>query len=238
MNKAGRYVSLLLAAQLAVTGCSQEEAKPVEQKQQPTASESGAPQVADQRLVLAFGDSLYAGYGLGQGESFPAMLERELEARGIGAEVVNAGVSGDTTAAGLSRLAFTLEGLERKPDLAIVGLGANDALRGLDPAEARRNLEAILKELKRRDIKVLLTGMMAPRNLGADYVARFDAIYPDLAKAYDAELDPFFMEGVITNPKLLLDDGLHPNAEGVRVMARRIAPLAAGELGETNQAKS
>jgi acyl-CoA thioesterase-1 len=188
------------------------------------------PAVADERLVLAFGDSLYAGYGLDQDQSFPAVLERQLEGQGVPARVVNAGVSGDTTAAGLARLSFTLEGLPRKPDLAIVGLGANDALRGVDPSETRRNLDAIMSELARRGIPVVITGMMAPRNLGRDYSSRFDAIYPDLAKRYDARLDPFFLDGVITTPDLLLKDGIHPNAAGIEIMVKRVGPLVAQEL--------
>lgn len=225
-----RYVSLLLAVQF-IAACSSEPA-PSPQPQTETKRPASKPtvKVAGERLVLAFGDSLYAGYGLEQGQSFPAALQKQLEGQGIPARVVNAGVSGDTSAAGLARLAFTLEGLPRKPDLAIVGLGGNDALRGLDPAETRRNLDAIMGELDRRGIPVVMTGMMAPRNLGRDYSSRFDAIYPDLAKRYDATLDPFFLEGVITRPDLLLSDGLHPNAAGIEIMARRLGPLVTKEL--------
>ena len=227
---AARYVTLLLPLQLAAACSQQSEAPPVERGNVSVDGRAVQQPQADERLVLALGDSLYAGYGVGQDESFPAVLERELEARGVPAKVVNAGVSGDTTAGGLARLAFTLDGLQRKPDLAIVGLGANDALRGLDPAETRRNLEAILAELKRRDIPVLLTGMMAPRNMDDAYLRSFDGIYPDLAKQYGAALDPFFMEGVITDPKLLLNDGMHPNPAGIRKMAQRVAPLAQQRL--------
>jgi acyl-CoA thioesterase-1 len=216
-----RYVSLLLPLQLAGACSPEAAAPPVEQ-----ANASVEAPIADEKLVLAFGDSLYAGYGVAQQESFPAVLERELEERGIPAKVVNAGVSGDTTAGGRARLAFTLDGLQRAPDLALVGLGANDALRGLDPAETRRNLDAILAELKRRNIPVLLTGMMAPRNMDQAYFRSFDGIYPDLAKKYGASLDPFFMEGVIGDRRLLLGDGLHPNPAGIRKMAARVAPLA------------
>ncbi|HVH37294.1 MAG TPA: arylesterase [Sphingomicrobium sp.] len=224
-----RYGGLLVALQLALAGCSSEtSAPPVEPKPQTEAAPAASP--ANEKLVLAFGDSLYAGYGLGPGESFPAVLDKELEAQGLAVDMVNAGVSGDTTAAGLARLDFTLDGLKRTPDLAIVGLGGNDVLRGIDPAETRANLEAIVRNLDRRGIPVVLTGMVAPRNLGPDYAGRFDAIYPDLARSYGAALDPFFLDGVITDPKLLLGDGIHPNAAGVRVMARRLAPLVAKEL--------
>jgi acyl-CoA thioesterase-1 len=235
MNRLWRYVTLALPVQLAAA-CSQEAQAPARSQMQSTngAAASTAPQPQpqqqDERLVLALGDSLYAGFGLEQDQSFPAVLEKELEARGVPAKVVNAGISGDTTAGGLRRLAYALEGLERKPDLVIVGLGANDVLRGLDPAEIRRNLDAMLQELERRDIKVMLTGMMAPRNMDGPYIRRFEAIYPDLAARYGAQLDPFFLQGVITRGELLLDDGMHPNAEGIRTIAQRLAPKVAETL--------
>lgn len=227
--RALRYVSLLLALQ-TVAACSSEPSPPAK----PTSSQSPSPisqtKAEDEKLVLAFGDSLYAGYGVTQAESFPSVLERQLEAQGITARVVNAGVSGDTTAAGRARLSFTLDGLPRMPDLAIVGLGGNDALRGLAPAATRGNLEAILSELDRRNVPIVITGMLAPRNLGQDYRAQFDSIYPYLAKRYDAELDPFFLEGVIARPDLMLGDGIHPNPAGIEVMAKRLAPIVAEEL--------
>jgi len=190
----------------------------------------GSPEQADERLVLAFGDSLYAGYGLRPNESFPHDLEQALEASGVRARVVNAGVSGDTTAAGLQRLAFTLDGLPRKPDLALVGLGGNDMLRGIDPATTRANLDSILSELRRREIPVMLTGMLAAPNLGPDYGARFNAIYRDLARKHGAVLDPFFLDVVITEQKLMQEDGIHPNAEGIDRIVRRVAPMVAAEL--------
>lgn len=231
---AARYVMLPLLLQLML-GCSEPvEAPPVEPGNASVEVVATPAPQADERLVLALGDSLYAGYGVGQDESFPAVLEQALEARGVPARVVNAGVSGDTSAGGRARLAFTLDGLPQKPDLVIVGLGANDALRGIDPAETRRNLDAILAELQRREIRVLLTGMMAPRSMGDAYFRSFDGIYPALAEQYGAALDPFFMEGVITDPTLLLADGLHPNPKGIRRMADRIAPLAQRELQAKN----
>lgn len=228
-----------MALQLAVTGCSSETpAPPVETRPRAEAPADPAPASANEKLVLAFGDSLYAGYGLAPAESFPAVLDRELAAQGLVVDMVNAGVSGDTTAAGLARLDFTLDGLKRTPDLAIVGFGGNDVLRGLDPAETRANLEAIVRTLDRRGIPVLLTGMVAPRNLGRDYVGRFDSIYPELARRYGAALDPFFLDGVITDPRLLLGDGIHPNAAGVRIMARRLAPLVAKALAPPSQRRA
>ena len=230
MKKWVRYVSAIAAVQLAA--CS---AEPATQPQtEPVANKTFAPvsdrQQQSEKLVLALGDSLYAGYGLDPSQSVPAVLERELKERGIGARVVNAGVSGDTSAGGLRRLAFTLEGLDRAPDLAIVGLGANDVLRGLDPAETRRNLDAILAELKRRNIPVMLTGMLAPRNLGGPYVRSFERIYPELASKYGATLDPFFLNGVITRPALLLPDGIHPNSDGIERIVDRLSPVVAERL--------
>jgi len=234
-----RYVALLLMVQLAAA-CSDDSAVREAPANQAEAAPAGpaptpAPQ-ADARLVLAFGDSLYAGYRLDQDESFPAALERALAARGMAARVANAGVSGDTTASGRQRLAFTLDGLDRPPDLAIVGLGGNDVLRGLSPEETRRNLDAILAELQRREIPILLTGMLAPRNMGPEYAVRFDAIFPELAQRYGAGLYPFFLDGVITRPGLMLDDGIHPNAQGIEAIAGRIAPMVAAELEESTAA--
>ncbi|MEJ7933244.1 arylesterase [Sphingobium sp. AN558] len=190
---------------------------------------STAP-AADQKLIVAFGDSLFAGYGLAQGEGFAPALERALVAQGLKARVFNAGVSGDTSGAARERLAFTLGGLPRKPDLMIVGLGGNDLLRGLDPGSTRANLDAILRELKKRDIPVMLTGMVAAPNMGPDYAKAFNPIYPDLAKRYDAPLYPFILDGVIGHRALLLPDGMHPNPSGVGVMIGHVAPIVAAQL--------
>jgi acyl-CoA thioesterase-1 len=190
------------------------------------------PVTGPKRLVLAFGDSLYAGYGLQRGQSLPDRVQERLRAAGIDARVVNAGVSGDTTAGGRRRLAYTLDRLERAPDLVLLGLGGNDVLRQVPPAETRANLVAMLDELKRRKIPVVLTGMMAPPNLGPDFAGRFNAIYPELAKTYGAALDPFILQGVIGNRALMLPDGVHPNAAGVTRIADRVAPVVKGAIGE------
>lgn len=186
----------------------------------------------DEKLVLAFGDSLYAGYGLEGGEGFAPVLERALAAQGIRARVVNAGVSGDTSAAGLARFEFTMEGLTRKPDLVIVGLGGNDILRGLPPQDTRANIEAILKRLQERRIPAMLTGMLAPPNLGAEYAAKFNSLYADLAKRYDAPLYPFFLDGVLGRRDMMLPDGIHPNAQGVEAITAKVAPMVAARLKE------
>ena len=172
--------------------------------------------------ILALGTSLTQGYGLPPGTEFTVQLEAALKRAGIEATVINAGVSGDTSAGGLARLDWSLAD---KPDAAIIELGSNDMLRGLPPAQTEKNLRAILTRLKAAKVKVLLTGMKAQRNLGADYVKSFDAIYPRLAKEYDVLFYPFMLEGVVLNPKLNQADRIHPNPEGVKVMVARILPL-------------
>ncbi len=182
------------------------------------------------RLILAFGDSLFAGYGLAPDQGFAPELERALTQMGRDVRVHNGGVSGDTTAAALARLAFTLDGLPRKPDLVIVGLGGNDMLRGLAPEQTRANMAAILAELDRRGIPVMLTGMRASPNMGAEYGAAFNPIFPDLARAHDAELYPFFLNGVVGQANLILADGIHPNDRGIDVVVARVAPVVARVL--------
>lgn len=176
------------------------------------------PPAGPERLIVAFGDSLYAGYGLKPGESWPAGVEKALWARGINARVVNAGVSGDTTAAARARLAFVLDAQPRKPDLVAVGLGGNDMLRGLAPAEARANIDAILAELDKRQIPALLTGMLAAPNLGADYARDFNAIFPELARKHGAALVPFFLQPVVGRPELIQPDHVHPTARGIALI--------------------
>lgn len=207
------------------------EGNAVAAKDAPAAPPAAPVQVSGpKRTVLAFGDSLYAGYGLGRGQSLPDALQQRLRARGVDATFVNAGVSGDTTSGGRRRLAYTLDRMKTAPDLVLLGLGGNDVLRQVDPAVTRANLEAMLDELDRSKIPVVLTGVLAPPNLGPDYAARFNTIYPALAKAHDAPLDPFILQGVLGNRALMLADGVHPNAAGVARIADRIAPLVAGRL--------
>nr|WP_232476242.1 arylesterase [Sphingomonas formosensis] len=182
------------------------------------------PAFAADRLVLAFGDSLTAGYGLPAAQAFPVRLQAALRGAGIAVRVQNAGVSGDTSAAGRARLAWVLRSIKGNPDLVIVELGANDMLRGLSPDQTRANLDAILAELKRRRIPVLLAGMRAAPNLGRGYAARFEPIFPDLARKYGARLYPFFLAGVAAQKPLLQADGMHPNARGVDLIVRNLAP--------------
>ena len=177
-------------------------------------------QSGDIRL-LAFGDSLTHGYGLPMASTFPAQLEASLRDRGFAVQVINGGNSGDTTAAGLARLDWALAD---DPDAVILALGANDALRGLDPAEARANLDNILQRLGEQGLPVLLAGMRAPRNLGPEYWQSFDAIFPDLAEKHNIPLYPFFLDGVALNPQLNQADGIHPNEKGVAEIVARILP--------------
>ncbi|MFC3102110.1 arylesterase [Altererythrobacter lauratis] len=205
---------------LALAACGNQAAPPAPAEAASTQSAAGqaAPVTGPERVILAFGDSLFAGYNLAEQEGYPEQLQVALRAEGINARVIDAAVSGDTTAAGRQRIAFVLDNAETTPHLAIVELGGNDMLRGLPPSATRENLAAILDELKARNIPVLLMGMRAPPNMGAQYQAEFDAIYPDLARQYGAALVPFFLEAVYDKPELNLPDRIHPTAEGVQAL--------------------
>ncbi|MGE3691789.1 MAG: arylesterase [Novosphingobium sp.] len=217
-----------LCAALALAGCGASDAPKAPASQAASAEPTlEAPVIGEEQRIFALGDSLFAGYGLEQGESYPAMLERALRARGINARMVNAGVSGDTSAGGQARLAFALDAQERPPVLALVCLGGNDMLRGLPPEQTRANLDAILAELKRRKIPVVLMGMLAPPNLGADYRAKFDPIYPSLARKYGAVLVPFFLQPVIGKDHLIQQDHIHPNKTGIeQIVAATVGDVA------------
>ena len=178
--------------------------------------------------MVVLGDSLSAGLGLSASAAFPARLQKTLQSKGIAVDMINAGVSGDTSSGGRDRLDWSVpEGTEA----VILELGANDALRGIDPKLTRSALSDILTRLKARGIAVLLCGMVAPPNYGADYSARFNAIYPDLAKSFGVPLYPFFLEGVAADAKLNQADGLHPTAEGVDAIVRNILPAVEAFLG-------
>ncbi|MGF1456622.1 MAG: arylesterase [Alphaproteobacteria bacterium] len=186
------------------------------------AAQDGTDAAGPAIRILGLGDSLMAGYGLPPGEGFVEQLEAALAARGHDVAVINAGVSGDTTAGGRARLAWSLADPVTH---AIVELGANDALRGLEPAETEANLRAILTTLKAEGIPVLLCGMLAPRNLGPDYAAEFDALYPRLAAEFGVVFYPFFLEGVAREAALNQPDGIHPNRAGVERIVDRILPF-------------
>jgi acyl-CoA thioesterase-1 len=185
--------------------------------------------------IVVLGDSLSAGLGLSATAAFPARLQKTLESKGIAVDITNAGVSGDTSSGGRDRLDWSV------PDgtqAVILELGANDALRGTDPALTRSALSDILTRLKARGIAVLLCGMVAPPNYGSDYSARFNAIYPDLAKSFGVPLYPFFLEGVAADAKLNQADGMHPTAEGVDVIVKNILPTVQAFLGTISGQRS
>jgi acyl-CoA thioesterase I len=173
------------------------------------------PVMGPERRIIAFGDSLFAGYGVDPRDAYPVKLEAALRAKGVNAKVVNAGVSGDTTAAGLQRLQFTLDSQAEAPELFILELGGNDLLRGLSPDETRANLSKMLAVLRDAKVPVLLMGMRSPPNYGPEYQAQFDAIYRDLAKEYGAALIPFWLEDIYREPELFQSDNVHPTVEGI-----------------------
>lgn len=230
-----KSVSLVLAlTALALSGCGRNDSSspaPIGVHSQANLAVSDeAALVGQERHILAFGDSLLTGYGLGPGQSYPTRLEAALRARGINARIVNAGVSGDTTQDGLQRLAFALDNQPQPPDLVIISLGGNDMLRGLPPEQTRANLDAILTELDRRHIKALLLGMLAAPNMGADYRAKFDPIYPELAKEHHAALVPFFLQPLIGKPDLVQADHIHPTVEGIAELVAATSGAVADAL--------
>jgi acyl-CoA thioesterase-1 len=189
------------------------------------------PVMGPERKIIAFGDSLFAGYGLDPRDAYPEKLENALRAKGINADVVNAGVSGDTTAAGLNRLEFTLVSQkENPPVLVILELGGNDLLRGLSPEETKANLGKMLAILRKAEVPVLLMGMRSPPNYGPEYQQKFDALYADLAKEYGATLVPFWLEAIYRDPSLFQQDRIHPTADGVEKLVASTLPQVEGAL--------
>lgn len=190
----------------------------------PTTVPAGAPE----KIVTLLGDSITVGFGLPSAEALPVRLEEALRAKGLSVRVRGAGVSGDTTGGGLARVGYSVQD---DTDLCIVALGGNDMLQGVDPKAVRANLEAIVASLKARDIPVLLAGMRAPPQYGA-YAAEFDRIFEDLARQDDVPAYPFLLEGVALDRRYNQPDGIHPNAEGVRIIADGLAPVVAAALSD------
>ncbi|WP_082520475.1 arylesterase [Rhizobium sp. Root482] len=178
--------------------------------------------------LVAVGDSLMAGYQLPPQDAFPTRLEKALRDKGHDVTIANAGVSGDTTSGGLARIDWSVPD---GTDGVILELGANDALRGIAPEESRRNLTAMIDKLKARGIAVLLVGMLAPPNMGGDYAGRFNPIYPELSKSHGIPLYPFFLDGVVEDAALKIEDGMHPNGDGIGVMVERFLPVAEEFIG-------
>lgn len=218
---------------LTLAACDKPPAPPAPGESAAADGPPPMPVMGPERPILAFGDSLLAGYGLEDGESYPDRLEQALRARGINAKIANAGVSGDTTAAGLQRLDFTLKSQSAKPQLAIISLGGNDMLRSLPPAQTRSNLEKMLQRLKQEGIPVVLLGMLAAPNLGKDYAAQFNPIYPQLAEKYGAVLVPFFLQPVIDKPDLMQQDHVHPTAIGIDAIVAATVDDVADALPKT-----
>ena len=195
--------------------------------------ETAIPVMGEEVRVLAFGDSLFAGYNLPEPDGYPEKLEAALRARGTNARVIDAGVSGDTSQAGRDRLAFVLEAQDEKPDLFILELGGNDLLRGLSPEQTRANFDAMLTKLAEQDIPVLIMGMRAPPNYGPEYQAAFDAIYGDMAQKYGTALIGFWLEDIYQEPQLFQDDRIHPTAEGIEALVTSTIDEVAAALPQS-----
>lgn len=230
MHKRGwSNIGVVGAALLALAACGDavEDAAPaaeVAEDGQPALP--AVPVMGPERTIIAFGDSLFAGYNLDPRDSYPEKLENALRAKGVNADVINAGVSGDTSAAGLQRLEFTLAAQDTPPALFILELGGNDLLRGLSPAETKANLGKMLTILRDQKVPVLIMGMRAPPNYGPEFQAQFDAIYRDLAKEYGAALIPFWLEDIYREPALFQADKIHPTADGIeRLVAATISEV-------------
>ena len=221
-SKMKRFAAAAVIFPLALAACSDNADDAAQVPGGDTAGAEGdlpaIPVMGPEIDILAFGDSLFAGYGVGEADSYPTKLEAALRARGVNADIANAGVSGDTSAAGLQRLKFVLDAQEDKPDLFILELGGNDLLRQIRPDETRANLGAILDELKSRGIPVLLMGMRAPPNYGPEFQAQFDTLYADLAEEYGAGLIPFWLESIFQDQSLFQSDRIHPTAEGIEAL--------------------
>jgi len=236
-----KLYALTLAGALLLAGCGQGEAPEAPPTQSASDIVNAPPEIpamGQERHILALGDSLFTGYGLPSDQAYPVKLEAALRARGINARISNAGVSGNTSAEGLSRLAFTLQSQQRPPDLVLISLGGNDMLRGLPPEQTRANLDAILSELKKRKIKAVMMGMLAPPNLGPEYRAKFDPMYPALTKQYGAVLVPFFLQAVLGRPDLVQQDHIHPTKDGIEAIVAATVDQVAGALPKTSDFKA
>ncbi len=222
----------VVATPLLLVGCNREPAQSVKPELVTVSTtDQKAPSAATMQ-ILALGDSLFAGYGLSPGQSYPAHLESALKARGLPVKITNAGVSGDTTADGLARVDFVLKGMNPKPALAIISLGGNDMLRAVPPAETRKNLAAILAKFKDAKIPVVLLQLLAAPNLGKEYADQFNPIYPELAKQYGATMVPFWLAPLQGHPELLQGDHIHPTLQGIDKLVAATADDVARALPE------
>lgn len=227
-----------LAAVLLLAGCGGGDQPVAPPSESSPDAPPEIPVMGTERRIVALGDSLFAGYGVPRGEGYPEKLEAALRAKGVNARIANAGVSGDTSLDGLQRLKFTLDAQPAPPELVLISLGGNDMLRGLPPEQTRANLDAILAELKARKIRAVLMGMLAPPNLGPDYRAKFDPVYPALAKKYGAALVPFFLQPVMGKPDLVQHDHIHPTAHGIELIVAATSDVVAKALPPIAPAKT
>ncbi|TKB08162.1 arylesterase [Desulforhopalus sp. IMCC35007] len=219
-----RFIVMLLTI-LLLAGCSEEPQNRVQPKRE-------EPVNIEMKTIVAIGDSLTAGFGVDPSESYPALLEKKLQAHNYPYTVVNAGVSGETSSGTLARIDWILT---RKPELVIVGTGANDGLRGISVNLLEENLREIVTQLKENNVAVLLAGMKMVYNLGPEYVSQFNAVYPRIAQEMEVELMPFFLEDVATRTNLNLEDGIHPNSEGYRIIVENIYPYVVEVLDSVKQ---
>lgn len=211
--------SIIFALSLAACGRNAPAEEAADTGSEINAAEASlVPVMGPQRDILAFGNSLFAGYNVDKEDSYPAKLQSALRANGVNARVSNAGISGDTSAAGLQRFVFTLDAQDYEPDLVIIELGGNDLLRGLSPEQTRANIAAMIEEAQKRGIVVLLMGMRAPPNYGPEYQAEFDSLYSDLAREYGTALIPFWLESIYQDPTLFQSDRIHPTEIGIETL--------------------
>ena len=222
----------ILAAALAACGTETAEAPAPQASDTPSVARPDVAVEGPERRILAFGDSLFAGYGVGEENSYPALLEDALREQGINARIANGGVSGDTSQAGAQRLAFTLDAQAEKPDLVLLELGGNDMLRGVSPDQTRASFEAMLGELRQRDIPVLL--MKGARRRPCPNIRRNSTVSAGLASEYDAELIPFWLEAIYQDPSLFQSDRIHPTVEGIEALVADTADEVAAALPPVN----
>jgi acyl-CoA thioesterase-1 len=229
------FLFFLLATGVTIQGCKSKQESTAQVENNPENNDQNTPTVAeeavqaDKKTILFFGNSLTAGYGLDEEQSFPSLIQQRIDSLGLSYMVVNAGLSGETTSGGKNRIDWVLK---QKVDIFVLELGANDVLRGLDLKATEDNLKAILDKVKSTypDVKLILAGMQAPPNMGNDYTRQFAAIFPKLAKQYKAQLIPFLLEGVASIPSLNLADGKHPNVEGQKIVRDNVWEVLEGVM--------
>ncbi|MEM6768597.1 MAG: arylesterase [Bacteroidota bacterium] len=229
------YISLVLVVLVASCAApSENQERTVHTPEVGKVSQEG-PALPEENVILFFGNSLTAGYGLELSEAFPALIQERLDGMGLSYDVRNSGVSGETTAGGKNRLEFVLGTLNQPLDIFVLELGANDGLRGIDLKETRKNLQEIINKVRSAypEVKVILCGMEVPPNMGEDYIQEFRAIYPDLATLNQVELVPFLLDGVAGNPELNLPDGIHPTPEGHQIVADNVWEVMQSMIGRT-----